>query len=47
MGASSGHVNRVNVLMLDGSLKVITPTIDPKIWAGMGTVGSPKAKSPP
>ncbi len=41
MGASSGHVNRVNVLMMDNSLRVVTPAIDPKIWQGMGTVGAP------
>lgn len=41
MGASSGHVNRVNVLMMDGSLKVVSPSIDPKIWEAMGTVGTP------
>ena len=39
MGASSGHANRVNVLMMDGSLRGVTPTIDPKVWQAMGTVG--------
>ena len=41
MGASSGHVNRVNVLMMDGSLRGVTPTIDPKVWQALGTVGTP------
>ena len=38
MGASSGHVDRVNVLMMDGSLRAITPSIDPKVWGSLGTV---------
>jgi hypothetical protein len=41
MGASSGHVNRVNLLLMDGSLRVVTPSIDPMVWAGLGTVGTP------
>jgi type II secretory pathway pseudopilin PulG len=41
MGASSGHVNRVNVLMMDSSLRVVTPSIDPRIWQGIGTVRAP------
>ena len=41
MGASSSHINRVNVLMMDGSLRGITPTIDPTVWRAMGTVGEP------
>ncbi len=45
IGASSGHVHRVNVLMMDGSLRVVSPSIDPKIWAGMGTVG--RLETPP
>ena len=45
IGASSGHVNRINVLMMDGSLRVVSPTINPKIWAGMGTVG--RSETPP
>jgi prepilin-type processing-associated H-X9-DG protein len=41
MGASSGHVKRINILMMDGSVRGITPTIDPKVWAGLGSVGTP------
>jgi type II secretory pathway pseudopilin PulG len=44
MGASSSHVGRINVLMLDGSLKGVTPSIDPKIWQALGTVGEPKER---
>lgn len=32
MGASSGHARRVNVLMLGGSVKGFTPTVDPQVW---------------
>lgn len=32
MGASSMHVNRVNVLMLSGAVRGFTPTVDRKIW---------------
>jgi hypothetical protein len=41
MGASSGHVNRVNVLLMDGSLRGVTPSIDPKVWRGLGTIETP------
>jgi hypothetical protein len=51
MGVSSGHINRVNLLMMDGSLRGVTSTIDPKIWSDLGTVGSsaagPASSSPP
>ena len=44
MGASSAHVGRVNVLIMDGSLRVVKPSVDSKVWAELGTVGS---SSPP
>jgi Protein of unknown function (DUF1559) len=47
MGASSSHVNRVNLLMMDGSLRVITPSIAPKVWEGLGTVGTSQASPSP
>lgn len=47
MGASSSHVNRINVLMMDGSLKGITPGVDPKVWQGLGTIGPTEAKEGP
>jgi prepilin-type processing-associated H-X9-DG protein len=40
MGASSGHVKRVNLLMLDGSVKLVVPTIDPKVWNEFAAVSS-------
>ena len=47
MGASSGHVHRVNVLLMDGSLRGVTPSIDHKVWQALGTVGSPDSKTAP
>ena len=48
MGASSGHVKGVNLLMLDGSVKLVVPTIDPKVWKEFAAVSSVEepAKSP-
>jgi hypothetical protein len=40
MGASSGHPNRINVLLMDASLRGVTPTIDLKVWRALGTVGT-------
>jgi len=40
MGASSGHARRVNVLMLGGSVRGVTPDIDPEIWKTLGTMES-------
>ena len=32
MGASSNHANRVNVLMVGGSVRGFTPTVDAEVW---------------
>ncbi len=40
MTASSGHPGRINVWMLDGSLRGVTPSINPSVWRAMGSVGS-------
>ena len=40
MGASSGHVKGVNLLMLDGSVKLVVPTINPKVWKEFAAVSS-------
>ena len=37
MSASSAHPARVHVWMLDGSLRVVLPTIDLKVWKGLGS----------
>ena len=39
MGASSGHVGRVHVLLMDGSLRGVSPTIEARVWRALGTVG--------
>jgi hypothetical protein len=41
MGASSGHVSGVHVLSLDGSVSVMRPTIDLKIWRELARVNDP------
>jgi len=46
VGASSGHVRGVNVLMLDGSAKVVAPSIDLGVWRAYGSIG-PEETSPP
>lgn len=43
MGASSGHTAGVNLLLLDGSLRTIRPTVDSKIWRGFGTIDSARS----
>jgi hypothetical protein len=42
MGASSGHVRGVHLLLLDGSVTLIRPAIDPKIWREYANVGPPE-----
>ena len=39
IGASSGHVGGVNLLLLDGSVTVIRPSINPKVWRDYATIG--------
>lgn len=44
MGASSGHPAGVNVLMFDGSVRVVTSTVAPQVWYALATVvGTPPA----
>ncbi len=40
MGASSGHPRGVNMLRLDGSVTLVVPTINPKVWKEFANVGS-------
>ena len=42
MGASSGHVRGVNLLLLDGSVSLVRPSIDLKIWREYAKVGPPE-----
>jgi prepilin-type processing-associated H-X9-DG protein len=46
MGASSGHVQGVNLLFLDGRVTVVRPTIDLKIWKEFARIGSLETDSP-
>ena len=39
MGASSGHVGGVNLLLMDGSVSLIRTAINPKVWRDYATVG--------
>jgi len=41
MGASSGHGRGVNLLMLDGSVKLVVPSINPKVWREFAAVADP------
>jgi type II secretory pathway pseudopilin PulG len=43
IGASSGHVRGIHLLMLDGSVKLIRPSIDPVVWREFATIGADKA----
>ncbi|MHC5544417.1 H-X9-DG-CTERM domain-containing protein, partial [Singulisphaera rosea] len=43
IGASSGHPDGVNVLNFDGSVKVYTPRVSPKIWRDLATPNAPEA----
>jgi prepilin-type processing-associated H-X9-DG protein len=47
MGASSEHVNRVNVLMMDGSVRGVTPGLNLRVWQAQGTVGPPREETQP
>ncbi|WP_165245924.1 DUF1559 family PulG-like putative transporter [Paludisphaera soli] len=51
MGASSAHVRGVNMLMLDGSAKLVAPTISHEVWQAYGTIGpqtsTPSESDPP
>jgi type II secretory pathway pseudopilin PulG len=38
IGASSGHVRSVNVLMLDGSARTWKETVDPTVWKRLGGI---------
>jgi hypothetical protein len=42
MGASSGHIRGVHLLMLDGSVTLVRPAIDRKIWGEFAKVGPPE-----
>ncbi len=39
IGASSGHVRGINLLLLDGSVTLVTRGIDPKVWKEFARIG--------
>lgn len=45
MAASSAHVRGVNLLMLDGSAKVVATSISPVVWRAYGTIGAEAPRS--
>src|SRR5271157_3869422 len=45
MGASSGHSRGVNLLMLDGSVKLVLPSIDSKVWRNFAALADPPPRS--
>jgi len=47
IGASRGHTRGVNMLLLDGSVTLVVPTINPKVWKEFGSVGSPGNRDEP
>ena len=48
MGASSGHVRGIHLLMMDGSVRVVTETIDPGVWSAFGSYSDlDQAEAPP
>jgi hypothetical protein len=40
LGASSGHVAGINLLLLDGSVSTIRPAISPKVWRDFAAITS-------
>ncbi|HMF36828.1 MAG TPA: DUF1559 domain-containing protein [Isosphaeraceae bacterium] len=45
MGASSGHSRGVNLLMLDGSVKLVLPSIDSQVWRNFAALADPPPRS--
>ena len=46
MGASSGHVRGINLLLLDGNVTVVTRGIDPKVWKKYARIDPPTRENP-
>jgi prepilin-type processing-associated H-X9-DG protein len=45
LGASSGHIRGVNLLMMDGSVKLVVSTIDSVVWKEFADLRSPEPGS--
>jgi hypothetical protein len=46
IGASSGHVDRVHVLLFDGSVRPYTPQVHPDVWRALANTNTPAAAPP-
>jgi len=46
MGASSGHVRGVNLLNCDGSVTLVRPSIDQKVWKELARIGPSGSREP-
>ena len=46
MGASSGHLSGINVLIFDGSVRTVRPTMALPLWKALATVRSLSAPAP-
>jgi type II secretory pathway pseudopilin PulG len=46
MGASSGHIRGINMLLLDGSVNLVTREIDPKVWKEYARIGPAERENP-
>jgi len=46
MGASSGHVPGVNLLLLDGAVTLVRRSIDPKVWKELARIGTSESREP-
>jgi hypothetical protein len=46
MGASSGHVPGVNVLIFDGSVRTVSPTVAAPVWRALASTHSPAVPAP-
>jgi hypothetical protein len=47
MGASSGHVRGVNLLMIDGSVKIVLPTVARPVWTEFAAIATPPPPAGP
>jgi hypothetical protein len=47
MGVSSGHANRIHVLMLDGGVRPYTTHVDGKVWRALANINDTARKATP
>jgi hypothetical protein len=45
IGASSGHIRGVNLLLLDGSVTLVTREVDIKVWKEYARIGPPMGEN--